>query len=51
MAGFLSIEGEGTERVWYEKVTRLRSLDEECGVVKLEGAVFGFKCGNFIVNI
>lgn len=44
-AGILS---QGTGKVWYEKLTGLRWLEE--GELK-DRAVFGYECGSFVVNV
>ena len=46
----VSTEDEGMERVWYEQLTGLKFFDEEGGVEKPEGAVFGFECGSFVLD-
>ena len=44
-AGILS---QGTRKVWYEDLTRLRWLAKE---ELREGCVFGYECETFVVNV
>lgn len=46
-AGVLSVDGEGKGKIWYEKLTGLRFVEEG----RPEGSEFGFECETFVVDV